>query len=100
MSARKQRLTVTVDASLLDAGQRAVASGEAASVSAWVSTAIEEKLHRDQKLAQLAVAIADFEREFGEITPEEIAQQRRSDLKAATVVRGKGQRAPRRAKSA
>jgi len=87
MSINKQRLTITVDPDLIDAGQQAVASGAADSMSGWVSAALAEKLHRDQKLAELATAVADFEAEFGEITPDEIAAQRRSDRGDATVVR-------------
>jgi glycerol dehydrogenase-like iron-containing ADH family enzyme len=88
MSDRKQRLTVTVDPELVAAGQRAVASGYADSVSGWVSTALEDKVRHDHKLSLLAAAIADFEREFGEITAEEMATQRRADRASATVVRG------------
>lgn len=84
----KQRLTITVDPSLLAEGHKAVESGAADSVSGWISRAIEEKVQRDQKLSLLAAAIADFESEFGEITDEEIAAQRRSDRAGATVVRG------------
>lgn len=84
----KQRLTVTVDPELVEAGRRAVASGEAESVSGWVSAALEDRIRRDQQLSLLATAIADFEDEFGEITAEEIAVQRRADRQAATVVRG------------
>lgn len=94
---KKQRLTVTVDPDLIDAGQRAVQSGKAASVSGWVSDALADKVRRDQRLALLATAIADYEDEFGEITAEEIASQRRADRHDATVVRGQPQRARRRA---
>lgn len=93
MSAKKQRLIVTVDPELVEAGQRAVESGEAESVSSWVSIALEEKLRRDHKLRLLAAAVADFEGEFGEITPDEIAKQQRADRRAATIVRGQ-QRTP------
>ena len=89
MSAKKQRLTVTVDAELVRAGQRAVESGEAESVSGWVNAAIEDRVRRDHTLRLLAAAIGDFESEFDEITPEEIADQRRLDREHATVVRGK-----------
>jgi hypothetical protein len=87
MSSKKRRLTVTVDPELIEAGQQAVASGEAESVSGWVSAAIEDKIRRDRKLHLLRVAIAGYEQEFGEITAEEIAAQRRSDRQEATVVR-------------
>src|SRR5438034_1302346 len=99
MTPRKQRLTVTVDPELVEAGQRAVESGDAESVSGWVSAALEDKIRRDRKLALLAAAVADYETEFGEITAEEIAVQRRADRRVATVVRGRRQRT-RKAKSA
>ncbi len=88
----KQRLTVTVDPELIDAGQRAVDAGEADSVSAWVSAALAEKVDRDRKLASLAAVIADFEAEHGEITNDEIAAQRRADRSVATVVRGENKK--------
>lgn len=88
MSTKKRRLTVTVNPELIEAGQKAVASGEAESVSGWVSAAIEDKIRRDRKLHLLRAAIADYEQEFGEITVEEIAAQQRSDRRDATVVRG------------
>lgn len=85
----KQRLTVTVDPELVAAGNRAVAAGSAASLSAWVSAALAEHARRDRKLAELRAAIADYEAEFGEITPEEMAAQARKDRENATVVRGR-----------
>lgn len=100
MTGRKQRLTVTVDPELVDAGQRAVESGEAESISGWVSAALEDKIRRDRRLALLAAAVADYEKEFGEISTEEIATQRRSDRQDATVVRGRRRQTPRKAKSA
>lgn len=78
---------MTVDPELIDAGRRAVESGEAESVSGWVSTALEEKVRRDHKLRLLAAVVVDFEREFGEITGEEIAEQQHADRQDATVVR-------------
>jgi hypothetical protein len=100
MTAKKHRLTVTVDPELVEAGQRAVESGQAESVSGWVSAALEDKIRRDRKLALLAAAVADYEKEFGEISPEEVATQRRADRQDATVVRGRRRRAPRTSKSA
>jgi hypothetical protein len=99
MTARKQRLTVTLDPELIDAGQRAVEAGRAESVSGWVSAALAEQIRRDDKLGLLAAAIADYEQEFGEITADEMRAQQRADREAAVVVRAK--RAPtRRATSA
>jgi hypothetical protein len=93
----KQRLTVTVDPELIEAGQRAVEAGQAESVSGWVSRALEEKIRRDRKRALLGAAVADYEKEFGEITMEEIVAQQRADREDATVVRGRRRRATGRA---
>jgi len=90
MTARKQRLTVTVDPDLIEAGNRAVANGDADSLSGWVSAALAERVQRDRKLEDLRTAIADYEAEFGEITAAEIATQRRADREDAVVVRGRG----------
>ena len=100
MSARKQRLTVTVDPELILAGQQAVESGQAESVSGWVSAALEDKIRRDRKLALLAAAVADYENEFGEISAEELVAQGRADRGHATVVRGRRRQATRAGKSA
>ena len=70
------------------------ASGAAASLSAWVSTALAERARRDVQLARLREAVADYEAEFGEMTAEELAAQRRADREDAVVVRG--QRRPKR----
>lgn len=100
MSTKKRRLTVTVDPELIEAGQAAVASGEAESVSGWVSAAIQDKVRRDHKLHLLRAAVAEYEQEFGEITAEEIAAQRRADRHDATVVRGGRRPGASKAKSA
>lgn len=100
MTSRKKRLTVTVDPVLVEAGQRAVAAGHADSVSGWVSAALEDRIRRDRKLALLAAAVADYEDEFGEITVEEIARQRRADREDARVVRGRRPPATRTTRSA
>lgn len=88
MTPRKHRLTVTVDPELVAAGTRAVEAGAAASLSAWVSMALAEKIDRDRRLALLRAAVADYEQAFGEISAEEIAAQRRADRESAVVVRG------------
>ncbi|MGH9024035.1 MAG: hypothetical protein ACRDV9_13220 [Acidimicrobiia bacterium] len=89
MTPRKQRLTVTIDPDLIEAGNRAVAAGQADSLSGWVNEALAERAVRDRKLQSLSAAIADYEAEFGEITAEEIAAQRRADRETAVVVRGR-----------
>jgi hypothetical protein len=87
MTSKKLRLTVTIDPELVEAGNRAVAEGKADSLSAWVSSALAEKVGRDAQLGRLRAAIADYEAEFGEITPEEIWAQQRADREDAVVVR-------------
>ena len=95
MTQRKLRLTVTVDPELVEAGNRAVAKGSAGSLSAWVSQALTDRVRRDQQLALLGDAIADYEAKFGEISAEEIERQRRADRQSAVVVRGAPKRATR-----
>jgi ribonuclease HII len=100
MTARKQRLTVTVDPDLIEAANHAVAVGDADSLSGWVSAALRDKVRRDGRLEDLHAAIADYEAEFGEITAGEIAAQRRADRQDAVVVRGSGASPSVRARSA
>lgn len=96
MTARKERLTVTVDPDVVAAGQRAVAGGEAESLSGWVNAALVERARRDEQLRALGAAVASYEAEFGEITAEEAATLARADRKRAVVVRGKPSAKPRR----
>lgn len=92
MTTQKRRLTVTVNPELVEAGKRTVEAGDAASVSSWVNAALEEKIQRDNKLRLLSLAIEDFEAEFGEITEEEIAAQKRLDRAQALSVRARVKR--------
>lgn len=95
---RKERLTVTVDKDLIDAGNEALAAGRVDSLSGWVNMALAEHAARERRQRALAEAVAAYEAEFGEITPQELAAQQRADRKAAVVVRGKaaGPARPRR----
>jgi hypothetical protein len=88
MTVRKQRMTVTVDPELVEAGNRAVGAGRAESLSAWVNSALAERAVRDARLQALSAAVDDYEAEFGEISAQEIDAQRRADREAAVVVRG------------
>jgi len=99
MSARKERLTVTVDRGLVEAVHEAVDAGRAESISAWVNRALAERVAKERRLTAMAKAIAAYEAEFGVISDEEIAAQRRADRASALVVRGPskpGGRKPRR----
>ncbi len=95
----KQRLTVTIDPELIEAGNQAVAAGLATSLSAWVNEALASRLVRDRRLQSLAAAVADFEQVHGQITADEIEIQRRVDRTAAVVVRGPGPATARKRRS-
>jgi hypothetical protein len=92
MTQRKERLTVTVDPDLIDAGHKAVAEGRAGSLSGWVNAALADRAARDRRLEALASTIAAYESEYGEITDEEMASVARADRQAAVVVRGRARR--------
>ena len=79
---------MTVDPDLIRAGNDAVAEGRADSLSAWVNLALADRVARDRRLEALAAAVAGYERIHGVITPQELAEQARSDRMAARVVRG------------
>jgi len=99
MSARKERVTVTVDRDLLEAANQAVASGRASSLSTWVNAAMAERAAKDRHLRALAAAITEYEPEFGTISEAEMIAQQREDRRTAIVVREPRKRtvrAPRR----
>ncbi len=87
MSARKERVTVTVDRDLLEAANEAVASGRASSLSTWVNAAMAERAAKDRYLRALAEAIAGYEAEFGTISEAELIAQQREDRRTAIAVR-------------
>ena len=95
MRTTKERLTVTVDPHLVEAANDAVADGRAESLSAWVNLALAERAAKDRRLRAMGDAIATYEAQFGEITAEELAAQRRADRGAARVVRGPSKAAAR-----
>ena len=61
VSRRKERLTVVVDADLVEAANRAVATGRALSLSWWVNLALAEQEARDRRLTALGEAVAASE---------------------------------------
>lgn len=69
----KHRLSASVDADLVAAGQQVVSAGRAESLSAWVNGALRAQVERDRRLAAMDTFIADFEREHGEITEAEMS---------------------------
>ncbi|MDR0594323.1 MAG: hypothetical protein LBG60_13960 [Bifidobacteriaceae bacterium] len=90
---RKVRVTVTADATSLDAGRRAVQEGEYASLSEWVDAAMSRQARSDARIRALGAALAAYEAECGIITAADMAAQARADSAAAVVVRGQRRRA-------
>jgi hypothetical protein len=87
-TARKARLTVTVDRAFVQEGSAAVAAGRAESLSGWVNLALAERAAKEQRLRAMAAAVASYEGEFGAISDAELEAQRRADERRARVVRG------------
>lgn len=92
-------MTVTVDRVLVEAANRAVASGRASSISTWVNAALAERAEKDRHLRALTEALATYEAEFGEISEEEMIAQQREDRRTSVpvrarkkVMRGRGRR--------
>lgn len=79
---------MTVDANLVEAGNRAVKAGRAESLSGWVNAALAERDAKERRLRAMAEAVTAYEAEFGTISPQEMVAQQRADEKAAVVVRG------------
>jgi uncharacterized protein YllA (UPF0747 family) len=88
MSTRKERLTVTVDPELIEAGNDAVSEGRAESLSAWVNAALAERVARERRLVALAQAVTEYEERFGVIAAQELVDQGRADRETAVVLRG------------
>ena len=86
----KERLTVTIDSELIEAANHAVAEGRVTSLSGWVNLALTERAAKERRLR--ALAIADYEDAFGEITAAEHVDQERRDRRNAIVVRTRKKR--------
>ena len=80
----KQRLSVTVDAYLLEEGKAAVAAGQHYNLSAWVSAALREQSEHDQRLRAASEFFEWYEAEYGEITEEEMERAER-DMSARAI---------------
>jgi Arc/MetJ-type ribon-helix-helix transcriptional regulator len=92
MSARKSRLTVTVDTPLVRVGQEAVKAGRAVSLSAWVNAALVEHAARERRRKSMKDTLAWYEKKFGAFTEEELAAIKRADREDAVVIRGRRSR--------
>lgn len=85
----KQRLSASVDASVLAAAEAAVAEGRAPNVSAWVNEALRRQAEQDARMRALDAFLAHYEAKHGVITDEEIQQASRRARERAFVVRGR-----------
>lgn len=85
----KQRLSASVDADLITAGQEVVSAGRAENMSAWVNDALRAQVDRDRKLAALRAFVSEFEAAHGEITESEMAAATRDARSRAAIVRGR-----------
>jgi len=63
---------VPADSELAEAGEAAVAVGRVGSANEWSNQALAAQARRHAQLEQLAAAVSDYEREFGEISVDEI----------------------------
>lgn len=88
----RQRLSATVEADLLKAGQRAVREGRAKNLSAWVNDALSRQAEHDRRLKALAEFIRGYEAEHGVITEEEMREAERSAQARAIRVRPRPRR--------
>lgn len=85
--ATKQRLSASVDHDLIEAGEAAVKSGRAESLSAWVNEALRRQTEEERRLRALDHFIEVYEAEHGEFTDAELAEERRSMKARAISVR-------------
>lgn len=84
---------MTVDRTLVDAANKAVAAGRADSLSGWVNQALAERAAKERRLVALADAIAFYESKFGVITDADLEARVRADRRSAIVIRGSRQSA-------
>lgn len=68
----KARLSVSVDADLVEAAEASVSKGRSKTLSAWVNDALRLKAEHDRRIDALASFIEAYEGEHGEITGEEM----------------------------
>lgn len=85
----KQRLSASVDASVLAAAEAAVSEGRAPNVSAWVNDALHRQAEHDVRMRALDAFLDRYEAKHGVITDEELERATSRARERAVVVRGK-----------
>ena len=83
----KVRLSASVDADLVAAGESAVAHGRLESFSAWVNDALRMKVEHDRRIDALKAFVAAYEAKHGEITEDEMRAARRLSRAGALPTR-------------
>src|SRR4051812_31592534 len=84
----KHRLSASVDATLLEVAEAAVAAGRAPNISAWVNEGLHRQAAHDRRMLALDEFLSAYESAHGEITELEIAAASRRASERALVVRG------------
>ena len=69
---QKGRLSVSVDAELIEAIAEAVASGRAKNTSEWVSAAVRARLEEERRLVAMGDFLSDYQRERGAFSAAEV----------------------------
>ncbi len=83
----KQRVSASLEGDLVDAGQAAVAAGDAESFSAWVNDALRRQVDHDRRLRALDEFLAAYEAENGEITEQQMHDATDRARARAVIVR-------------
>lgn len=95
----KKRLSVSVDEDLIKSGEKAVSSGRAASLSAWVNEALQREVDHERGMEAFDEAMASWEAKFGKITEEDMKAADHWARERAIRVRPKVRRSPRKPES-
>jgi hypothetical protein len=85
----KQRLSASVDATVMAAAQAAVSDGRATNISAWVNAALHRQAEHDLRMRALDQFLLAYETEHGTITDEEVRNANRRARARSVVIRGK-----------
>ena len=67
----KRRITVTIDEDVYETAVKAVESGRAPSVSAWVNDTLSDRQEKERRLNAAAEAVRFYEQESGRVITEE-----------------------------
>jgi hypothetical protein len=86
----KQRLSASVDATVMAAAHSAVSAGRATNISAWVNEALHRQAEHDRRMRALDQFLRAYEAEHGKITEDEVREASRRARARAVVIRGKG----------